>query len=81
MQKWWTYGTQKKLFTLTKLVFFSVTAQSGARYIMVMVTIDRNTILVSTIKNKSDQELRRAYLELLDRAKATGLDVKKACFR
>ena len=55
---------------------FPVTAQSGARYIMVMVTIDGNTILVSSIKNRSDQELRRAYLELLDRAKAIGLDVK-----
>ena len=60
---------------------FPVTAQSGARYNMVMVTIDGNTILVSTIKNKSDQELRKAHLELLDRAKATGLDIKKAYFR
>ena len=78
MQKWLTYGTQKKPFTLTKQTdAFPVTAQSGTRYIMVMVTIDGNTILVSTIKKKSDQELRRAYLELLDRAKATGLDVKK----
>ena len=56
---------------------FPTTAQSGARYIMVMVTIDANTILVCPIKNKSDQELRQAYLKLLDRAKATGLQVKK----
>ena len=56
---------------------FPVIAKSGARYIMVMVTIDGNTILVSTIKNKSDQELRNAYLELLEKAKATGLNVKK----
>ena len=34
---------------------FPVTAQSGARYIMGMVTIDGNTVLVSIIKNKSDQ--------------------------
>ena len=33
---------------------FPVTAKSGARYIMVMVIIDGNTILVSTIKNKTD---------------------------
>ena len=44
---------------------FPVTAKSGARYIMVMVTTDGNTILVATIKNKSDQELRNTYLELL----------------
>ena len=56
---------------------FPITAQSGARYIMVMVTIESNTILMCSIKNRSDQELRRAYLELLDRAKAAGLDVKK----
>ena len=55
---------------------FPVTAQSGARYIMVMVTIDGNTVLVCPIKNRSDQELRKAYLTLLGRAKATGLDVK-----
>ena len=44
---------------------------------MVMVTIDANTILVSPMKNRSNQELRNAYLELLKRAKATGLEVKK----
>ena len=60
---------------------FPVTAQSGARYIMVMATINNSTIIVCSINNRSGQELRRAYLELLDRAKATGLDVKKAYFR
>ena len=56
---------------------FPVTAQSGARYVMVMVTIDANTILVTPMKNRSNQELRNAYLDLLKRAKATGLNVKK----
>ena len=56
---------------------FPVTAHSGARYVMVMVTIDANTILVSPMKNRSNQELRNAYLGLLKRAKTTGLNVKK----
>ena len=56
---------------------FPVTAQSGARYIMVMGTIDANAILVYPIKNRTDQELTKAYRTLLGRAKATGLEVKK----
>ena len=44
---------------------------------MVMVTIDANAILVCPIKNRTDQELTKAYRTLLGRAKATGLEVKK----
>ena len=56
---------------------FPTTAQSGARYVMVMVTIDANTILLCPIKNRTDQELTKAYRTLLGRAKATGLEVKQ----
>ena len=60
---------------------FLVTAQSGARYVMIMVTIYANTILVSQMENRSSQELINAYLELLKRAKATGFGCKEACTR
>ena len=55
---------------------FPVTAQSKARYVMVMVTIDVNAILLCPIKNRSDQELTVTYRTLVGRAKATGLEVK-----
>ena len=41
-----------------------------------MVAIDSNTILVSPIKNRKDEELQRAYLELLHREKEAGISVK-----
>ena len=44
---------------------FPITAQSGARYVMVMVTIDANAILLCPIKNRTDQELTKAYRTLL----------------
>ena len=52
---------------------FPITAQSGARYLMVMVTVDANTILLYPIKNRTDQELTNAYRTPLGRTKATGL--------
>ena len=42
-----------------------------------MVVIDSNAILVSPIKNRKDEELQRAYLELLHRAKEARIAVKK----
>ena len=56
---------------------FPITAQRWARYVMVMVTIDVNAILLCPIRNRTDQELAKAYVTLLARAKATGLEVKK----
>ena len=56
---------------------FPITAQSGARYVMVIVTIDSNVILVCPIKNRTDQELTKAYKILLRRAKATWISSKK----
>ena len=62
---------------------FPVTAQSGARYVMVMVTISRcQCSIAMTNKNRTDQELAMAYRTLFGRAKATGLEVcKKTCPR
>ena len=56
---------------------FPITVQSGARYVMVMVTINANAILLCPIKNRTDQESTKAYKTLPGRAKATGLEVKK----
>ena len=56
---------------------FPITAQSRTRYVMAMITIDANAILLCPIKNRSDQELTKAYRILLGRAKATGLEVRK----
>ena len=54
---------------------FPITTQSEARYVIVMVTTDANAILVYPIKNRTDQELTKAYRTLMGRAKATGLEV------
>ena len=35
---------------------FPVKARSGARYIMIMVAIDSNTVLATKLKNKLDKE-------------------------
>ena len=56
---------------------FTIKSRSGNKYVMVMVVIDSNAILVSPIKNRKDEELQRAYLELLHRAKEAGIAVKK----
>ena len=42
-----------------------------------MVAIYSNGILVSPMNNRKDEELQRAYLELLHRAKEAGIAVKK----
>ena len=56
---------------------FLVKARSGARYIMVMVAIDSNTVLTTTLKNKSDKQQRLVYLALIKRLKQAGVEVKK----
>ena len=54
-----------------------VRARSGNRFIMVMVAIDSNAILVTPVKDHTDQQLRNAYLTLLKRVKNAGVQVKK----
>ena len=54
-----------------------VRARSGNRFIMVMVAIDSNAILVTPVKDHTDQQLRNAYLTLLKRVKNAGVKVKK----
>ena len=44
---------------------------------MVMVEIDRNAILVETIKNRTDAELTRAYHSMILRLKQAGIIPQK----
>ena len=40
---------------------------------VIMVEIDSNVILVAPMKNRTDAEMQRAYLELFNRIKRTGI--------
>ncbi len=44
---------------------------------MVFVDLDSSAILVEPIKDRSSEELKRAYLHLLGRVKAAGMYPKK----
>ena len=56
---------------------FPVRARSGNRYIMVMVKIDSNYTLVQPMKNRSDDEMIKAYKILLKRVQRVGFETKK----
>ena len=56
---------------------FGITSQSGMQYIIVMVKVDSNAILVEPFKNRTSNELKRAYLVLLNRVKVAGIVLKK----
>jgi hypothetical protein len=56
---------------------FPITSSRGNKYVMVMVQIDSNVILVEAMKNKTDKEMQRAYLQLLKRVQQTGMEIKK----
>ena len=44
---------------------FPVVSIRGSRYIMVLVEIDGNAIMVETMKNRTDVEMQKAYVALL----------------
>ena len=52
---------------------FPYHSQQGYKYIMVMVEVDSNAILVAPMKNRTDAEMQRVYLQLLSRIKRTGI--------
>ena len=56
---------------------FPTKSRSGNRYVMVMVAVDSHAILVTPMKNRTDQEMRLAYLTLLKRVKSAGAQVLK----
>ena len=51
-------------------------SQGGNKYIMVMEEIDSNVILVEPIKNRKDEDLTRAYTEMMSRLRQSGI-IKK----
>ncbi len=52
-------------------------SQSGNKYIMVLVKINRNTILIELMKNRKDAEMIQAYNSLLLRLTRAGIFPKK----
>ena len=44
---------------------------------MVMVDIDSNVVMVAPLKNKTDGEMRRAYMSLFNRVKSTVFVTKR----
>jgi hypothetical protein len=56
---------------------FPTCLQSGNKYIMVLVEIDRNAILVEPMKNRKDAEMIQAYKTLLLRLTRAGIFPKK----
>ena len=44
---------------------------------MVLVEIDGNAIMVETMKNRTDGEMQKAYLALLDRLELSGITPKR----
>ncbi len=56
---------------------FPFTSYKGNKYIMTMVEIDSSAILVEALKDRSKEELTRAYLVLLQRLKKAGIIPKK----
>ena len=56
---------------------FPTRYKRGNKYIMVMVEIDSNTILVDTIKNRTDAELTRAHCAMMLRLKQANIIPQK----
>ena len=56
---------------------FPVTSNSGNKYIMLMVEIDSNAVLVEPMSSRTDKQMQRAYLALLERIKEAGVVPKK----
>jgi hypothetical protein len=56
---------------------FPFTSYAGNKYVMVMVELDSSGIIVEGIKDRSSDELKRAYLKLLGRLKKAGVKPQK----
>ena len=55
---------------------FPITSSRGSKYIMVMCEIDGNAILTATMKNRTEGEMIKAYLSLIQRLKNAGIKPK-----
>ncbi|KAL7544208.1 hypothetical protein ACHAWF_007592 [Thalassiosira exigua] len=70
------YDVRETLFS-DQTVQFPTRSLSGNRHIMVAVDIDSSGILVEPIKNRSDNELTRAYRQIMRRLHRANIYPKK----
>jgi hypothetical protein len=56
---------------------FPFTSQRGNRYIMVAVHLDANYIFVEPMRNRTKEEMIRAYEKIINRMRIAGLGIKK----
>jgi hypothetical protein len=56
---------------------FPFTSQQGNRYIMVAIHLDANYIFVEPMRNRTKEEMIRAYKKIINRMRSAGLGIKK----
>ena len=56
---------------------FPFTSQQGNRYIMVAIHLDANYIFVEPMRNRTKDEMIRAYETIITRMRIAGLGIKK----
>ena len=56
---------------------FPFTSQRGNRYIMVAIHLDANYIFVQPMRNRTKEEMIRAYEKIINRMRMAGLGIKK----
>jgi hypothetical protein len=56
---------------------FPFTSQRGNRYIMVAIHLDANYIIVEPMRNRTKEEMIRAYEKIINRMRMAGLGIKK----
>jgi hypothetical protein len=56
---------------------FPFTSQRGNRYIMVAIHLDANYIFVEPMRNRTKEEMIRAYEKIINRMRLAGLGIKK----
>jgi hypothetical protein len=57
---------------------FPFTSQRGNRYIMVAIHLDANYIFAEPMRNRTKEEMIRAYEKIINRMRGAGLGIKKA---
>jgi hypothetical protein len=55
---------------------FPYTLQQGNHYVMIAIYLDANYILCKPMKNRSEDEMIKAYQKIINRMKAAGLGLK-----
>lgn len=60
---------KKELIATDQAGNFPITSSRGSKYIMAMANINGNAILVANMKSRTEGEMIKAYLSLLQRLK------------